>query len=379
MRRALATVVCASTVWGATPTAVAGWGATPTAVAGWGATPTAVAGWGAVPTAKAGPPTAPVRSPIEVPDDDAGAVDLAEAAWSRGGWTEVRDVLEPVATDPARLQDSRLREKALCLLADATVNDTSLDEEERREQAAEYLERLLDVDPGWRLPPAIYSPELFELFAEVQDARSQRTSAQCEADRMACQADLADTTADLEDMRRRYADLQQRYQDQEIEVRDRVARSRVFAAIPFGVGHFYNGEPALGGSFLAAEVIIGGTGLGLILYRTVADGCRREEGYQRGSLVCANRDLDAILRRRKAEEALGWVFLGTLALDVVLAQIRFRPFKTESVERVARRELDAGGAPGDGPRRRDRKPRANLRPSFGAPARGFTLGVSGRF
>jgi hypothetical protein len=365
MRRALATVVCASMAWGAAPTARAA----PTAA------PTAGAGWGTVSTVSAAPATAPTA----VPDDDGEAVERAEAAWSRGGWSEVREVLEPVASDPARLQDSRLREKALCLLADATVNDASLDEEERREQAAEYLERLLDVDPGWRLPPAIYSPELCELFAEVQDARSQRTSAQCEADRMACQADLADTTADLEDMRRRYAGLQQRYEDQEVEVRERVARSRVFAAFPFGIGHFYNGEPAFGGSFLAAEVIIGGTGLGLILYRTVADGCRREEGYQRGSLVCANRDLDAILRRRKAEEALGWVFLGTLALDVFLAQFRFRPFKTESVERVPRRELDAGGAPGDGRRRRDRKPRANFRPSIGAPARGFTLGVSGRF
>lgn len=349
MRRALAIVVCASVAWGV------------------------------VPTAWAGPGAAADRSSRTIPDDDGEAVTQAEAAWSRGGWTEVRDVLEPVATDPARLQDSRLREKALCLLADATVNDPILDEDERRVQAAEYLERMLDVDPGWRLPPAIYSPELFELFAEVQDTRSQRTSQQCEADRMACQADLADNGAKLEDLRHRYDDLQRRYDDQDVEVRERVARSRVFAAIPFGIGHFYNGEPALGGSFLAAEVILGGAGLGLILYRTIADGCRREEGFQRGSLVCANRDLDAILRRRKAEEALGWVFLGSLALDVFLAQYRFRPFKTESVERVPRRELDASGAPGDGRRRRGRKPRANVRPSIGAPARGFTLGVSGRF
>lgn len=196
---------------------------------------------------------------------------------------------------------------------------------------------------------------------------------------MACQADLADNAAALEDLRRRHEALQLRYQDQDVEVRERVARSRVFAAIPLGIGHFYNGEPVLGGAFLAGEVILGGAGLGLILYRTVADGCRREAGFQRGSLVCANQDLDPILRRRRAEEALGWVFLGSLALDVFLAQYRFRPFKTESVERVPRRELDAGGAPGDGPRRRGRKPRANVRPSVGAPARGFTLGVSGRF
>jgi hypothetical protein len=326
-----------------------------------------------------GPPASPARTQVEVPEDDDVAVDRAEAAWSRGGWTEVRELLEPVATDPARLQDPRVREKALCLLADATVNDASLDEEERRRQAGEYLDRLLDADPSWRLPPAIFSPELFELFAEVQDARSQRTSAQCEADRMACEADLADATADLEDLRKRYAALEKSYEDQEVEVRDRVARSRVFAAIPFGIGHFYNGERALGGAFLGAELLVGGTGLGLILYRAVADGCRREEGFQRGSLVCANRDLDAILRRRKAEEALGWVFLGTLALDVFLAQYRFRPFKTETVDRVPRRELDAGGGQGDGRRRKDRKPRANVRPTASGSRDGATLGVSLRF
>lgn len=343
---------------------------------------------GIVPTAWAGPPA--TRSPgpgapsggraaPDVPEDDAEAVERAEAAWSRGDWTVVRELLEPVATDPVRLQEPRIREKALCLLADATVNDATLDEGERRQQAGEYLERLLDADPSWRLPTAIYSPELFELFAEVQDARSQRTSAQCEADRMACEADLADSTADLEDMRRRYEALQTRYQDQEVEVRDRVARSRVFAAIPFGVGHFYNGDKVLGGVFLGAEAIIGGTGLGLILYRAVADGCRREEGFQRGSLVCANQDLDGILRRRKAEEAIGWVFLGTIALDVFLAQYRFRPFKTESVERVPRRELDASGAQGDGRRRRGRKPRANVRPTAGGSRQGAIFGFSLRF
>lgn len=339
----------------------------------------AFAAEGVVPSAWAGPPAAPARAEPEVPEDDDEAVTKAEAAWSRGDWTAVREVLEPVATDPARLQEPRIREKALCLLADATVNDSALDEGERRRQAGEYLERLLDAEPSWRLPPAIYSPELFELFAEVQDARSQRTSAQCEADRMACEADLADASADLEDLRRRHAALQQRYQDQEVEVRDRVARSRVFAAIPFGVGHFYNGDRLLGGLFLGGEALIGGVGLGLILYRTVADGCRREEGYQRGSLICANQDLDGILRRRKAEEAIGWVFLGTIALDVFLAQYRFRPFKTESVDRVPRRELDAGGAPGDSRRRRDRKPRANVRPTAGGNRHGATFGFSFRF
>lgn len=330
----------------------------------------------AAPAAAAQPAT-----PVEIPSDDQEVVERAEQAWIRGDWATVQALLQPVATDPDRLEDKRLREKGLCLLADALVNDPDIDEQERDEQAGAYLEQLLDADPDWRLPPAIYSPNLFELFAKVQDRRSQQTSMQCEVDRNACEADLAATEADLEDLRKRHAALQQRFADQDVEVRDRIARSRVFASIPFGVGHFYNGDRVLGGIFLGLELAVGATGLAFITYRVVADGCRREAGYQRGSLICTNQDLDAILARRKAEEAIGWVFFGSIALDIFLAQYRFKPFKTQTVQRVPRRVLDAeGGETGRSPRRRrPRKPRAKVRPTGGGGRHGVSLGVSVRF
>lgn len=348
MRRVLATAVCAGLAFGAAP----------------------VRSWAA--------PPAPA---VEVPDDDATAVEQAQQAWSRGGWSEVRDILEPVAEDPDRLADERTRERALCLLADATVNDPALDELERQEQAAAYLERLLDADPSWRMPPAIYSPDLFELFADVQDRRSRQLSAQCEADRNACEADLAESRDELAQLQGRYDDLEARFNDQEVEVRRGTSRSRVFAAIPGGVGHFYNGDRAIGAAFLAGEAAIGLTGLTLLLYRTIADGCRREEGFQRGSLVCANRNLDGILRRRKAEEAMAWLLLGTVALDIVVAQLRFQPYTLETTERIPRRELDSTGAPTEPSRRRDRKakPRAKVRPTGGLGPHGVNLGVSVRF
>ncbi|MEX1362286.1 MAG: hypothetical protein AB1Z98_04125 [Nannocystaceae bacterium] len=326
--------------------------------------------------AQAGPGT-PVA---ETPRDDASAVQMAQDAWSRGGWTEVRDILEPVADDTERLGDERLRERALCLLADATVNDPGLDEQERRQQAASYLERLLDADPSWRMPPAIYSPELFELFADVQDQRSRALGAQCEADRNACEADMAEVTDQLAQLRRDYAALDKQFQDQEVEVRRGISRSRVFAAIPGGVGHFYNGDPAIGGAFLGAEAALGITGLTLILYRTIADGCRREEGFQRGSLVCASQDIDGIVRRRKVEEAVAWVFVGSIALDILIAQLRFQPYTLESTERVPRRELDSAGS-STSPRRRKRKPRprAKVRPTGGGGPNGINLGISVRF
>ena len=348
MRRILLTAVCAGLVWGQSPAVRA----------------------------------EPGASAVEVASSDEEAVEQAEMAWSRGDWPAVQALLRPLADDPERLQDERLREKGLCLLADALVNDPDLPEALRAEQAAAYLGQLLDADPDWRLPPAIYSPDLFELFAAVQDRRNQQTSMQCEADRNACEADLAATQADLEDLRQRHAALQQRFADQDVEVRDRVARSRVFAAIPFGVGHFYNGDRILGGVFLGTELALGAAGLTLIVYRVVADGCRREAGFQRGSVVCSSQDLDAILRRRLAEEAVGWVFYGSLVLDVVLAQYRFKPFKTQTVQRVPRRVLDAeSGEGGQAPRRRRSKPkpRPQVRPTGSGGRRGVSLGVSVRF
>ncbi|MCH9682951.1 MAG: hypothetical protein K0V04_16060 [Deltaproteobacteria bacterium] len=333
---------------------------------------------GAVPAAASEPSTGEPRT-LEVPADEATAVQQAEQAWGRGDWDQVRQLLDPVAADPRGLQDGRLREKALCLLADATINDLDIDERARREGASEHLGRLLDLDPDWRLPPAIYSPDLFELFVEIQDQRSKRSSEQYEADIMALQADLADSNAMLTDVRRSYEALKVSYQEQEVEVREQVARTRALAIFPFGIGHFYNREPVLGGIFLGTEAAVGITGLTLILYRTIADGCRREQGFQRGSLMCANRSLTGIRSRRRAEEAIGWVFIGAVAVDIFLAQYRFRPIKTESVKRVPRGELDAGGSGDKRRRRRGRKPRAKVRPTGGGGPHGVSLGVSVRF
>jgi hypothetical protein len=136
---------------------------------------------------------------------------------------------------------------------------------------------------------------------------------------------------------------------------------------------------------LAAEVAFGVTGLGLLLHRVTRLGCRRRSGFQAGSLSCdprADVSDETVVRLRKAEETMAWFFLGTVALDIVLAQVRFKPFETTSVRRVKRKELEQGGALPPEPRRKRRqrnKPRAKVRPAPAMIPSGGGLGVHVRF
>src|SRR5690606_8963460 len=108
-------------------------------------------------------------------------------------------------------------------------------------------------------------------------------------------------------------------------------------------GHFYNGRKGLGAAFLAGELAIGATALGLFIKRV--SHCDRLSGYQAGSLYCEGLGREEGVALRNAEQTFGILFLGSLALDVVLAQALFRPYATVKRTRVRRSEL--GGASDD--------------------------------
>ncbi len=318
----------------------------------------------------------------------------ADEAWRRGDYAEVRRWLEPIAGDPQVKLEPQDEQAMLVLLADATLSDTSLDATDRRDQARSHLDRLLDDHPSWRMPRDIYTPELYDLYVEVRVDRAGRQGQKCEAGLIVCKSEKATADDTIATEQKKRADLQKRYDAQEVEVREVVQRTRILAAIPGGFGHFYNGSPALGGTFLAAELIFGAAGLGLIIRRNVVDGCRRTRGFQSGSLVCDIRGendaavieerRDQIARRRKAEEAMAWFLLGTVALDILIAQILFKPTRTKTVDRKARKELDAAGKTPDGAQGRRSKPRAGrprarLRAAPSVGPHGVGLGFDVRF
>jgi hypothetical protein len=339
-----------------------------------------------MPRAAIAPATTPNGKGTKPESGPQTALVAADEAWRRGEFATVRALLEPIAADSSATLEPAERETMLVLLADAWLGDKTLDATERREQAATYLNRLMDTSPDWTMRKGTYGPELYDLYGELRIERAGRAGQECEASLVVCKSDHAGSRDELNKQKQEYAKLEQRFAAQEVEVRETVARTRALAAIPLGFGHFYNGDPALGGSFLAAEVILGAAGLGLIIQRTVVDGCRRERGFQNGSLVCAGSDdrRDEIVRRRKGEEVVAWMLLGVVALDIVIAQVRFKPSRTKVIKRQPRRELDAErGAPTDSakprPKATPRKPRASLRAAPMLAPRGAGMGVHVRF
>jgi len=324
-------------------------------------------------------PVAPVVSgPEGTPPDAALAnpptslVAEGERHWAAGEYSKARQILEPLATSGS-LADPATREKVLTYLADAAMNDPELPVDERRERAQAHLNRLMDADPRWRMPDNLFSPDLFQLYLDLREERAQQAGELCRANLLACRSDVDNTEATLSNERQEHAQEVEKLRNEEVEVRNQVARSRIFAAIPFGVGQFYNGDRILGGLFLATELAVGGAGLGLLIYRRVADGCVRTQGFQAQSVMCdpRNRDepdddlLNEIQQRRKAEEAMGWTFLGLVVVDIIVAQVRFKPIQITSQGRYKRRDLDEGLVPtpetGRKPRRRHNPDRASFR------------------
>jgi len=341
--------------------------------------------------AAARPPTQRGGPPPE-PSTENEKVEAAIKAWSGGDWTRVRTLLEPLLQGDRNLAEPLLHETALRYLADATIQDLTLDENIRKDLATGYIERLLASSPDWRPPVETHSREFYGLYNSLREQRDRAKSQQCTAERAACQADLQESQARHTRLLAEHTALRKSFGEQEVEVREKVARNRAVALIPFGVGQFYNGRKALGVTFLASEVVFGGVGLGLLIARTF--NCSRQNGFQPGSLSCGGTGAgESVVRQRNAEQAMGLFFLGVVALDVLVAQITFRPYLTVKSTRVRRIDLEAGadknrenreqkGPRGDTPARRSRLDTRDILRVAPAPAfipGGGGLGVSLRF
>lgn len=318
----------------------------------------AVAGAVGATLAAAGPAAARPANPrppstVE-PTTENDKVDAAIRAWSSGDWARVRILLEPLIQGERNLAEPINNEKALRYLADATLNDeATLDAPIREELATAYIQRLLASSDDWRPPEGVHGRQFYVLYNKLREQRDTARAQVCIGELFSCKADKTETSARLAHLQSDYTILKAAYDGEEVEVVEKVARNRAVALIPFGVGHFYNGRKGLGAAFLASELVFGGVGLGLFIARTF--NCSREGlSFKPGALTCQGEGAGtSVVRQRNAEQAMGLFFLGTVALDIVLAQVTFRPFLTVRTSRVRRQDLDKNGDPDAGaPRRR---------------------------
>ncbi|WAS98997.1 hypothetical protein [Nannocystis punicea] len=303
------------------------------------------------------PPTTP--APPLVPTTENDKVNAAIQAWSQGNWARVRALLEPMLQDGRKLGDPLLEEAALRYLSDATLQDPDI-APVSQEWATGYIKRLLASSPDWRPPADTHSKAFYDLYNSLREERDRSSFNMCKGERAACIADLDELKVRHGALGRDYERLRKAYEQQEVEVVEKVARNRAVALVPFGVGHFYNGRKGLGGVFLASELALGATALGLFITRALA--CDRLNGYQPGSLVCDLPDGGPGLAIRNAEQTMGILFLGSLALDIVLAQILFRPFSTAKRVRVPRSELKGDDDDARGKKKPAKEPTAKPGP-----------------
>ncbi len=314
----------------------------------------------AAPAALEAAPSRPAaKSRAEPGTDESEAVGAALKHWASGDWVSVRSLLEPLIAGGRTLSDPLLAETALRYLADATLLDESLDPQIRTQLAMSYISRLFDADPDWRPPPDTHGKPLYDLYNQLREQYERTKLDECLAERASCDADLDDLSVRHARLKGDHESLKRAFGNQEVEVREKVARNRAIALLPFGIGHFYNGRKGLGAAFLAAEAVTGGVGLGLLLYRSTQ--CTRTAGFSRGSLDCNAPDRDALVLRRNFETGFGVAFIGLMALDVIIAQVTFQQYVTVKTERIKRKDLEAEPENDAPPVRTPRKPRQSAK------------------
>lgn len=311
----------------------------------------------------AAPPAATGPDAGEGADDDDSAertVQRAIGAWRRGEWTTVRDLLEPLVRD-RDLDDELLNESALRYLTEATLYDPGLPDDDRETIARGYIERQLERDPDWEPPSGLHGKQFYDLVARVRSERDAQLAEACRGQLLACEADFKELSVDHEAAQDKIAVLREDLANEDVFLTEIVKRNRGLALLPFGIGHLAAGDYALGGSFLALELVTGVSALSLLVLRSTYYGCVRTDGFKRNSLICIGagvQDEDvaarekAVLAARSAETILGWTFIGAVVLDLTVAQLRFEPVEIVERGERTRRELEdeigtdsTGGSP----------------------------------
>lgn len=226
----------------------------------------------------------------------------------------------------------------------------------RVDEADAVLEKAILANPLMSPPDSLAFPEVvIDRFLKTRQrlVGEIRRAEQARLDEARRQAEQARSREDSE--RRRIEELEY-LASQEIET---YRNERWIACVPFGVGQFQNGDPALGWLFLGSELLLGGGVVGSL----VADRVFAAQDDPTASNDANRRASDA---RGTAYDLLllsSYGFLGVATLGVIEAQVSFVPEVRSVRSRTLPKRLRA-----------PEPPAASLRPLLGPDLAGLAVG-----
>ena len=266
----------------------------------------------------------------------------------------------PGPSDPARpcrLTDPALIERARALRGAALIAQGRVTE------ADMVIEQLLLANPAFAPNPAVFQPEVIDRFTAARARiREQIELAAKKKAAKERQVRLADARA-REEERRWIAGLQRLAAEERVVER----RSRWVAAVPFGVGQFYNDDPALGWVFLASQALAGATTVASAIVVAGYEGVDITPPPAAPGEERATVDVEQLNERIQTATTINRVAFGAwIALTVagiVHAQATFVP------ERITVRTRPVPPPP----------PSLSVRPTVSAGPGSLGLGLTGRF
>lgn len=234
---------------------------------------------------------------------------IARAAYDGRDWARAVALFEElVGTDPPRLTSTLLILESRKYLGAAYFSIG------RREAAGAQFELLLRSDPTYELDASSFPVEVVEMFDYIRSEIQEE--ARLREDR------AADEARHARDEARIRALIEFAEQDVELEVE----RSRLIAAIPFGVGQFDRGEDGLGAFFLASEAFFfASAALSLGLYIYALDAAR--EIVRRGATSPDDPRVGEVNRLLLGTEITNWISVGAFGIlataGVLEAELNF--------------------------------------------------------
>lgn len=211
-------------------------------------------------------------------------------------------------TDPQILESARLYH-ATCLIGLG-----------KSEQADVPLRDAIRKNPQMRPPDSlVFPPRVVDRFLKLREEYYKQLRT-VDKDAIERAEREAKARQEQESAQRAYVSMLERVAGQEVVVEK---HSRYLALVPFGVGQFQNGNPALGWTFLGTEAALGVVSLtSLAVFSNIKN---QADTYEARGQTPANDVNSRLQNWYLAMNLSTYTLLGVAALGIIEGQISFVP------------------------------------------------------